>query len=173
MALLKLAVASAPEPLAAADAEIVRLPLLVSETVASPSPVALASWKMPASAVLPRFARALAKSLASAFAWALMYNPTLAISNSLAFANIPDAPISQFNLNIQGGKTGILAVTRTRKAKINLCAGRHIAEVDNDGQNGRRHDYDVRMKTPCSKRQTRNAKRAAKKAARKARSARS
>ena len=89
------------------------------------------------------------------------------------FANVPDAPISQFNLNIKGGKTGILAVTRTRKARFNLCAGRHIAEVDNDGQNGRRHDFDVRMKTPCSKRQTRNAKRAAKKAARKARSARS
>ena len=82
------------------------------------------------------------------------------------FANVPDAPISQFNLNIKGGKTGILAVTRTRKAKINLCAGRHIAEVDNDGQNGRRHDFDVRMKTPCSKRQVKRAKRAAKQAAR-------
>ena len=88
------------------------------------------------------------------------------------FANVPDAPISRFNLNIKGGRNGILAVTRTRRAKINLCAGRHIAEVENDGQNGRRHDLDVRMKTPCSKRQTRNAKRAAKKAARKARNAR-
>ncbi len=82
------------------------------------------------------------------------------------FANVPDAPISQFNLNIQGGKTGIIAVTRTRKAKINVCTGRHIAETDMDGHNGRRHDVDVRMKTPCTKKQTKAAKRAAAKARR-------
>jgi hypothetical protein len=81
------------------------------------------------------------------------------------FDNIPDAPISQFNLNIAGGQNGILAVTRTRKAKINLCTGRHIAEVDNDGQNGRRSDFDVRMKTPCTKKQTKAAKLQAKRAA--------
>jgi hypothetical protein len=87
------------------------------------------------------------------------------------FASVPDAPISRFNLNIKGGKTGIVAVTRTRKAKINLCAGRHVAEADMDGHNGRRNDSNVRMKTPCTKRQTKNAKRAAKRAtkARKAR----
>ncbi len=84
------------------------------------------------------------------------------------FANVPDAPISQFNMNIKGGSSGILAVTRTRKAKINLCAGRHIAEVDNDGQNGRRHDFDVQMKTPCTKKQTKAAKLRAKRAAAKA-----
>jgi hypothetical protein len=77
------------------------------------------------------------------------------------FAAVPDAPISRFNLNIQGGKTGIIAVTRTRKARINLCAGRHVAEVDNDGHNGRRYDSNVRMKTPCTKKQTKAAKRAA------------
>jgi hypothetical protein len=82
------------------------------------------------------------------------------------FASVPDAPISQFNLNIQGGKTGIIAVTRTRKAKINLCTGRHIAETDMDAQNGRRHDFDVRMTTPCTKKQTKAARRAAKRASR-------
>jgi len=81
------------------------------------------------------------------------------------FANVPDAPISQFNLNINGGKNGILAVTRTRKAKINLCAGRHTAESEMDGHNGRRHDTDIRMKTPCTKKQTKAAKRQAKRAA--------
>jgi hypothetical protein len=80
------------------------------------------------------------------------------------FANVPDAPISQFNLNIQGGSDGILAVTRTRKAKINLCAGRHVAETDMDAHNGRRRDFDVRMKTPCTKKQTKNARRAVAKA---------
>jgi hypothetical protein len=88
------------------------------------------------------------------------------------FDEVPDAPISQFNLNIRGGKSGIIAVTRTRKAKINLCAGRHVAEADMDGQNGRRHDTNIRMKTPCTKKQTRKATRAAKKAAQRARAAR-
>ncbi len=77
------------------------------------------------------------------------------------FDNVPDAPISQFNLNIEGGRNGILAVTRTRRAKINVCLGRHVAEADMDGQNGRRHDFDVRMRTPCTKRQRAAAKRRA------------
>jgi hypothetical protein len=84
------------------------------------------------------------------------------------FASVPDAPISQFNLNINGGNTGIIAVTRTRKAKINLCTGRHVAEADLDGQNGRRHDFDVRMTTPCTRKQTKAAKLRAKRAAAKA-----
>jgi hypothetical protein len=90
------------------------------------------------------------------------------------FATVPDAPVSKFNMNIKGGKRGIIAVTRTRRALINLCARpkSHIAESDMDGHNGRRHDNDIRMKTPCSKKQTKQAKRAAKKAARKARNAR-
>ncbi len=74
------------------------------------------------------------------------------------FAAVPDAPITQFNLNIRGGKTGILAVTRTRRAKINLCApGRHVAEADIDGHNGRRADQDIRMKTPCPRKAKRRA----------------
>ena len=80
------------------------------------------------------------------------------------FANVPDAPINKFNLNITGGSTGILAVTRTRRGKINLCAGRHIAEADIDGHNSRRNDLDIGMKTPCTTRQTKAAKRAAAKA---------
>jgi hypothetical protein len=69
------------------------------------------------------------------------------------FDDIPDAPISQFNLNIRGGKNGILAVTRTRRSLINLCsAGRQIAEADMDGQNGKRHDFNVNMRKPCPKR---------------------
>jgi hypothetical protein len=80
------------------------------------------------------------------------------------FANVPDAPISRFDLTINGGNSGIITVTRTRRAKLDLCAGRHTAEADTDGQNGRRHDLDIRMKTPCSARQTKAAKRAAAKA---------
>jgi hypothetical protein len=69
------------------------------------------------------------------------------------FANVPDAPISRFNFNLKGGKRGILTVTRTRRGKINLCAKpkSHIAATDMDGQNGRRHDFNVRLDTPCKK----------------------
>jgi hypothetical protein len=83
------------------------------------------------------------------------------------FDQVPDAPVSRFNLNIKGGKNGILAVTRTRRSTINLCARpkSHVAEADMDGHNGKRHDRDIRMKTPCSKRQTKAAKRKAKRAA--------
>lgn len=77
------------------------------------------------------------------------------------FASVPDAPISQFNLNIDGGENGILAVTRTRRAKINVCASRQIAEAQMDGHSGRRHDFDVRIKTPCTRAQIRKAKRSA------------
>jgi hypothetical protein len=77
------------------------------------------------------------------------------------FANVPDAPVSQFNLNINGGKTGILAVTRTRRSLINICnSGRQVAEADMDGQNGRRHDFDITMAKPCAKK-TRKAKKTA------------
>jgi hypothetical protein len=89
------------------------------------------------------------------------------------FDQVPDAPISKFNLNINGGNNGILAVTRTRKALINLCAGgRHVAEADMDGQNGRQHDFDITMTKPCTKRQTKAAKRQAKRAAAKRAAAR-
>jgi hypothetical protein len=80
------------------------------------------------------------------------------------FNNVPDAPITKFNLNIKGGKTGIIAVTRTRRAKINVCASRQIAEADMDGQNGRVRDFNVRVKTPCTKKQNKAAKRKSNKA---------
>jgi uncharacterized repeat protein (TIGR01451 family) len=68
------------------------------------------------------------------------------------FDAVPDAPTSRFNLNIEGGADGILAVTRTRRGRISICRGRHVAEADFDGQNGRRYDRDIRFKTPCRKR---------------------
>ena len=69
------------------------------------------------------------------------------------FAGVPDAPVSKFNLNLKGGKRGILAVTQTRRGRINLCSKpkSHVADADMDGHNGKRFDRNVRMKTPCSK----------------------
>jgi hypothetical protein len=79
------------------------------------------------------------------------------------FDQVPDAPITQFNLNIKGGNTGILAVTRTRRSKINLCAtGRQIAEADIDGHNGRRHDTNIAMKKPCKAKKAAKSKKSRK-----------
>jgi hypothetical protein len=74
------------------------------------------------------------------------------------FGTVPDAPISQFNLDIDGGGNGILAVTRTRRAKINVCKSKQIADVDMDGQNGKAHDFAATVKTPCPKRAKRRNK---------------
>jgi hypothetical protein len=70
------------------------------------------------------------------------------------FAAVPDAPVSRFNLNIKGGRNGILAVTRTRRAKINLCTRprSHKATTRMTGHNGRQHNPTITLKTPCTKR---------------------
>jgi hypothetical protein len=81
------------------------------------------------------------------------------------FANLHDAPISKFSLNIQGGKNGILAVTRTRKSKINLCAkpNSHRAAIDLDGHNGKNADYAAKVKTPCGAKAAKKSKKNKKK----------
>jgi hypothetical protein len=69
-----------------------------------------------------------------------------------SFKGVPDAPIKRFDLNIRGGSNGILAVTRTAKSPIDLCAKpkRHVANVKMAGHNGKRRDFSARVKTPCA-----------------------
>jgi hypothetical protein len=67
------------------------------------------------------------------------------------FRDLPDAPLSRFNLNIAGGRDGILVVTDSIRGPLNICRGRQTARVDIDAHNGRRHDLDVTAKTPCKK----------------------
>ena len=74
------------------------------------------------------------------------------------FNNVPDAPITRFNLNLKGGKNGILAVTRTRRAKINLCKGRQTAATRFHAHNNKNHNPSIKIKTPCNKRKTNNNK---------------
>lgn len=62
------------------------------------------------------------------------------------FANIPDAALSGFRLQLRGGKKGILVVT----GKQNLCRGKQVADVQTDGQNGKARDFAVTMQTPCA-----------------------
>ncbi|MET0601315.1 MAG: hypothetical protein ABW167_04940 [Baekduia sp.] len=59
------------------------------------------------------------------------------------FDNVPDAPVSSFKLNINGGKGGILAVSGT-----DICKSTQIAEQQVDGQNGNAADTDVFIQTP-------------------------
>ena len=67
------------------------------------------------------------------------------------FPQVPDAPVSKFSMRIDGGKKGILVVTRTRRAKIDLCAAKQTAKVDLDAHNGKHADFATRVKTPCAK----------------------
>lgn len=59
------------------------------------------------------------------------------------FDQVPDAPISRFDLHVDGGRNGILVIPRG-----SIC-GKQTATALFDGQNGRRHDRVVRIKTPC------------------------
>jgi hypothetical protein len=80
------------------------------------------------------------------------------------FATVPDAPVDRFNLNIAGGENGIIAVTRTRRGRINVCNGKQVADTEFDGQNGRRYDRAIRMKTPCAKKKAKGKSKAKKRA---------
>lgn len=66
------------------------------------------------------------------------------------FAAVPDAPISRFNLNIKGGRSGILVVTDSAKGPLSIC-GRQVATANVDGHNGKRHDRRFLVKTPCKR----------------------
>ena len=61
------------------------------------------------------------------------------------FATVPDAPVSKFTLSLFGGKKGLLVNSE------NLCARPRFATVLMDGQNGKTHDAEVRIKTSCPK----------------------
>jgi hypothetical protein len=61
------------------------------------------------------------------------------------FGTVPDAPVSRFELTINGGRRGILV------SNANLCRRprSHLADVDIDRQNGKRADSGVRITMPC------------------------
>ncbi len=62
------------------------------------------------------------------------------------FDNIPDAPVSSFELNINGGKGGILAVS-----DADICKSTQIADQGIGGQNGKTSLADVYVQTPACK----------------------
>jgi hypothetical protein len=79
------------------------------------------------------------------------------IDNKLVstFPTVPDAPVSRFELNLKGGKRGILVAVR------NICRRPRgqIADMEFDAQNGKRSDRGVRMKTPCARKKKATARR--------------
>jgi hypothetical protein len=63
------------------------------------------------------------------------------------FGQIPDAPVTKFDMRLKQGDGGILAVTGGR----NLCATKgQTAVVNAQGQNGMRRTFTTNVKTPCA-----------------------
>ena len=62
------------------------------------------------------------------------------------FADLPDAPISRFVLNMQGGRKGLL------ENSDGVCSRKSRAKVRMVGQNGKRNTRRVRLKAACGKR---------------------
>lgn len=61
------------------------------------------------------------------------------------FDDLPDAPFSSFDLQVDGGKHGILAVSGA-----NVCAGTQIADAQFTGQNDKVAEAAITMGTPCA-----------------------
>ena len=59
------------------------------------------------------------------------------------FDNIPDAPVSSFKMDINGGKKGILVVSAA-----DICKTTQIADQQIRGQNNKQADTDVYIQTP-------------------------
>ncbi len=62
-----------------------------------------------------------------------------------AFKTVPDAAVSRFELNLKGGRGGILVVTDGR----NVCKGSQRATLRIDGHNGARIARGLTLATPC------------------------
>jgi hypothetical protein len=59
------------------------------------------------------------------------------------FDSVPDAPVTSFTLQMQGGKKGLFVNS------TNLCKGKHRAEAAFEGQNGKELDFKPALKAKC------------------------
>lgn len=59
--------------------------------------------------------------------------------------SVPDAPVSKFTLQMQGGRKGLLINSR------NLCTSTNRATVLLEAQNGKVHDFNPALKADCAK----------------------
>jgi hypothetical protein len=59
------------------------------------------------------------------------------------FATVPDAPVTQFVLEMQGGQKGLIVNS------TDICHGSHRAKADFKGQNGRQRLFKLAVKAQC------------------------
>lgn len=71
-----------------------------------------------------------------------------------SFETVPDAPVSKFVLEMQGGKKGLLDNGK------NLCRAKHFADVRILGQNGARANQKTEVEAPCGKKSGKRSKHA-------------
>jgi hypothetical protein len=69
-----------------------------------------------------------------------------------SFEMVPDAPVSRFVLQMQGGKKSLLENSR------NLCNRQNKADVQLDGQNGKVRDFDPVVTNDCGKKKAKRGK---------------
>jgi hypothetical protein len=69
------------------------------------------------------------------------------------FVAAPDAPVSSFDIELEGGSKGLF------ENSVNLCAKKHFATADFTGQNGKAYDAKPVLKAKCPKKHKRHAKR--------------
>ena len=65
----------------------------------------------------------------------------------------PDAPVSSFDIELEGGSKGLF------ENSVNLCAKKHFAAVGFVGQNGKAYSAKPVLKVKCPKKHKRHAKR--------------
>jgi hypothetical protein len=59
------------------------------------------------------------------------------------FEGVPDAPVTKFTLEMQGGKKGLIVNS------TNICKGKHHATAKLKGQNGRLYEFKPVVKAKC------------------------
>jgi hypothetical protein len=59
------------------------------------------------------------------------------------FEGVPDAPVTKFTLEMQGGKKGLIVNS------TNICKGKHHATAKLTGQNGRLYEFNPVVKAKC------------------------
>ncbi|HEX3043071.1 MAG TPA: hypothetical protein VHP56_13370 [Solirubrobacterales bacterium] len=59
------------------------------------------------------------------------------------FEGVPDAPVTKFILEMQGGQKGLIVNS------TDICRGKHKALANFDGQNGKLHDFKPLVKAKC------------------------
>jgi hypothetical protein len=72
----------------------------------------------------------------------------------------PDAPVTKFTLEMQGGKKGLLVNSS------DLCAAKHHAIADFTGHNGKIHNFNPVVKNDCGGKAKKKGKRHSHRAAR-------